>query len=280
MLWNKPKPSQNVDDQRKDNRLHSKTGALLTAGLLASIGAGSGVYWMGESAKDPAPVASTKGEIDAVFLPYAKDDPHRSFVEAVLGSTEEIWSELLANHGKLYSPPTLVLYDVNTSTTCGVLRTGVDGPMYCPPDQKIFINLDSLARQAAISSTVSDFAQAYVIAHEVAHHVQSLSGHLKKIQDADDRGESIAGENGLSVRAELQADCLAGAWARAAQEKFNWLEPGDIEEALTVARALGDDRHGVAPTHYTHGTSEQRVKWFKTGFDRNGECATIDSATL
>ncbi|VVN83984.1 hypothetical protein PS718_01338 [Pseudomonas fluorescens] len=282
MLWNKPKRSEKVDDQRKDKDVRSNTGVMLAAGLAASLGVGSLAYWLVELVKDPAAVAAkAKAELDAAKSPPKRDDPHLVFVEAVLGSTEEVWTELMALTGQQYQPPTLVLYNGKISTGCDVVSAIELGPVYCPEDQKIYIDLDSLGEIATTSSSVSDFAQAVVIAHEVGHHVQNLSGVLTSLDEALSRDEPLIGANELSVRRELQADCLAGVWAQAAQAKFNWLEPGDIEEALTMVTTYGDDKLGATPESFTHGTSQQRLNWFNTGFnDIEADCRTFDDATL
>ncbi|MFJ2481189.1 neutral zinc metallopeptidase [Pseudomonas sp. NPDC087598] len=217
-----------------------------------------------------------------------KDDPHRVFIEAVLGSTEEVWTEFFAESGQAYSAPTLVLYNEETPSACGVMDPQEDGTVYCAHDQKLYIDLRDLDKDTTTSSTVYDFAQAYIIAHEVGHHVQALLGSDRELNEAEARGEPVDGESGLSVRLELQADCLAGVWAYNAQKRLNWLESGDIEEALKTVHDGGDDylqlrdEEDLDPDAFTHGTSEQRVNWFNTGFAQGqvGQCNTFAANDL
>lgn len=282
MFWNKTQRSKNVDDQRKDKEARGVSGKFLAAGLLSSIAVATAGYWLSLAASvDPVKAIAEKMAHDSQIASYIGDDPHRSFVESILGSTEEIWTELLAETDVKYQPPTLVLYNQKISSACGSLHSEEVGPAYCPDDQKIYIDLLSLEKETTVSSNVSDFAQAYVIAHEVAHHVQNSLGLSERIEEAKSNGERRIGESGLSVRRELQADCLTGVWANHAQKKFDWLEPGDIDEALALAVALGNDVGNVSPNEYTHGTSQQRVKWFNTGFTHSkGDCRTFDGAQL
>lgn len=288
MLWNKANPSKNVNDLRKDKDVRSPTGTILASGLIASLLAASAAYWAGiEKTLGPEVAAAGKAQEGAVLEHLLSDDAHRLFVESVLGSSEEVWTGLLAEQGKTYAPPTLVLFDEQINTGCGPQRSDQNGLLYCPADQQIYIDLKTLEEVAAQSSTVSDFAQAYVIAHEISHHIQNELGVLTRFEEAEVKGEKLTGANGLSVRLELQADCLAGVWARHAQERFQWLEAGDINEALMAASMFGDDylmreaNRDVTPEKFTHGTSEQRIKWFNTGFkEPHGVCTTFDGAPL
>ena len=202
------------------------------------------------------------------------------FVSVVLADTEETWNTLLPQLGTAYKEPTLVLFTSRVNSACGMASSAV-GPFYCPGDQKLYIDLsffDDLNRR---HGAPGDFAQAYVIAHEVGHHVQTLLGISNQVRQAG-RGKSKAQVNALSVRQELQADCFAGLWGNAANTKRQLLDPGDLEEALTAATAIGDDRlqresgRGVVPDSFTHGTSAQRVKWFRKGFE-SGDLASCDT---
>jgi uncharacterized protein len=188
------------------------------------------------------------------------DEKTRVFTAKVLGTTEEVWAEEFRKRGKRYRPPRLELFTDQVRTGCGVAPSAV-GPFYCPADQKIYIDptfFDDLERQ--LGGSKAEFSQAYVIAHEVGHHVQRLLGYSADHKDNDG-----------SVRLELQADYLAGVWAHHGQKKFNFIEPGDVEAAVTTARAIGDDRIQkrsggfVHPEKFTHGTSAQRVRWFTKG---------------
>lgn len=212
--------------------------------------------------------------------PPPADDPAAQFVGVVLADTEEIWAGIFAEMGRRYQPPRLVLFSGQTSSACGSASAAV-GPFYCPGDRKAYLDLGFFRVLERDLGAKGDFAAAYVIAHEIAHHVQNELGILPEI----DRLRRAAGEteaNRLSVRLELQADCLSGVWARRAQSRFGSLEPGDIEEALGAASRIGDDalqrRAGgvVVPDSFTHGTSAQRVRWFRAGFD-NGDPAECDT---
>ena len=196
-------------------------------------------------------------------------DPARSFVSVVLGSTEEVWNKIFAGAGSRYPAPKLVLYSGMTQTACGA-GSAAAGPFYCPADQKVYIDLSFYRTLRDKLGAPGDTAQAYVIAHEVGHHIQNLTGTMQKMEDAR-RRLSERQYNELSVRLELQADCYAGVWAHHSQRSRNWFEQGDIEEALNAAAAVGDDhiqrqtQGMVVPDAFTHGTSAQRAKWFKAG---------------
>ena len=181
--------------------------------------------------------------------------------------------------------PKLDLFSGRVNTACGAASTAV-GPFYCPGDQKVYLDLAFFQELQDRFHASGDFARAYVIAHEVGHHVQKLLGVFDKVAEARRRGAPMEGADGLSVRQELQADCLAGVWAHHAQQRNQWLDPGDLETALNAASQIGDDtlqretRGEVMPDSFTHGTSAQRVKWFKTGFDGGdiGQCNTFAGA--
>ncbi|MBV9188867.1 MAG: neutral zinc metallopeptidase, partial [Betaproteobacteria bacterium] len=205
------------------------------------------------------------------------EDRMGQFVARVLGSTEDVWSKLLDG----YRPPTLVLYDRQTPSACGMGQSAM-GPFYCPNDEKLYIDLSFYRDLQNRFHAPGDFAQAYVIAHEVGHHVQKLTGTFRRMQAA-----SPADRNRVSVRMELQADCYAGVWGYHAGA-MKQLDPGDVEEALNAATAIGDDRlqqqtqGRVVPESFTHGTSAQRVRWFKRGMQsgRPQDCDTFSAASL
>ncbi|MEK1904597.1 MAG: neutral zinc metallopeptidase [Pseudomonas sp.] len=217
----------------------------------------------------------------------AANDPQREFVRAVLGDTEDTWRAIFQSAGKQYQDPKLVLFSGGVNSACGFADAAV-GPFYCPGDRQVYLDLSFFRELETRFAAAGDFAQAYVIAHEIGHHVQTLLGVSAKVSAARQRGEKLEGDNGLLVRQELQADCLAGVWAFHAQQRLNWLEDGDVEEALNAANAIGDDRlqkqsrGQVMPDSFTHGTSAQRVRWFKTGFDSGepGRCDTFKAARL
>lgn len=206
------------------------------------------------------------------YVPDESEDERAEFVSVVLRDTEDVWNALFAeNFNADYQEPTLVLFTESDQSGCG-FATAATGPFYCPSDNSVYIDLsfaDELSRRFGASG---DFALAYVIAHEVGHHVQNLLGTSDKVQQARRQLNEVEG-NRLSVALELQADFYAGVWAHHAQEMKQILEPGDIEEALRAANAIGDDRlqkesQGyVVPDAFTHGTSEQRMYWFKKGFE-------------
>ncbi|MBI4755678.1 MAG: neutral zinc metallopeptidase [Betaproteobacteria bacterium] len=214
------------------------------------------------------------------------DDTAAQFVSRVLADTEDTWKALFAQGGQRYQEPKLVLYSGMTSTACGMGQAAM-GPFYCPPDKKVYIDLEFYRDLQSRFRAPGDFAQAYVIAHEVGHHVQHLLG----ISDDVDRRRSRVSRaegNQLSVRLELQADCLAGVWAHHAQRSRNILESGDIEEGLNAASAIGDDRlqrqtqGQVVPESFTHGSSAQRVRWFRQGMESGDlrQCDTFKARQL
>lgn len=212
--------------------------------------------------------------------------PETRFVSKVLADTEDTWAAIFAQQGwGAYQPPRLVLFSGATPTACGTGQSAM-GPFYCPADSKVYLDLSFFSQMEQQLASPGDFAQAYVIAHEVAHHVQHLTGIADQVEAA--RARSGAAGNQLSVRVELQADCLAGVWAKRSNTERATLEPGDIQEGLNAAAAIGDDRlqqrsQGyVVPDSFTHGSSAQRVRWFTRGFDTGepAQCDTFAATTL
>jgi predicted metalloprotease len=202
----------------------------------------------------------------------AQDDKNAAFISTVLASTEDIWKKELRG----YSEPIMVLYRGSTRSGCGHASAQM-GPFYCPADQKVYLDLGFFDELANRHNAPGDFAQAYVLAHEIGHHIQNLQGTLSKVQKAKQSwGGNSKKANALQVRVELQADCYAGVWAYHAHNDFNILEPGDVEEALRAASSIGDDTlqrkatGHVRPDAFTHGSSAQRVEWFRRGF-RSGD---------
>jgi len=213
-----------------------------------------------------------------------QDDEMKQFVEVVLADTEDTWSEIFKASGETYQPPRLVLFSGRTATACGTGAAAM-GPFYCPGDRKVYIDLSFYDELKQRFQAPGDFAQAYVIAHEIGHHVQNLIGSGAEIERAF--GGNQSGADSASVRVELQADCFAGVWAYHANQR-KIVEAGDVEEALNAATAIGDDKlqeqgQGyVVPDSFTHGTSAQRVRWFKRGME-NGDvnaCDTLSAKTL
>ncbi len=216
----------------------------------------------------------------------AGSDPGKKFVAKVLGSTDDVWTKVFSDMGKQYEKPTLVLYTGATRSGCGTAQSS-SGPFYCPADHKVYIDLQFYEELKTKLGSPGDFAQAYVVAHEVGHHVQNLLGIADQVEQARSTA-SEQGANSLSVKMELQADCFAGAWATEADATKHILENGDIEEALNAASQIGDDHlqkaaQGYAvPDTFTHGTSAQRVKWFKTGLAAKSlnDCDTFGAPNL
>jgi predicted metalloprotease len=211
-----------------------------------------------------------------------KEDELKAFSSSILANTEDVWQGVFRQNGQQYRAPKLVLFTGRVQSPCGTSSAAV-GPFYCPGDQKLYIDLSFFDELQTRFRAPGDFAQAYVIAHEVGHHIQNLLGTMDKVDSM--RGRMSEREaNNLSVRLELQADCYAGAWGYYAQKKGD-LESGDIEEALNAATAIGDDRlqkegQGyVVPDSFTHGTSEQRQRWFRRGFETGniGQCDTFNT---
>ncbi len=218
------------------------------------------------------------GQPQSQLAPSGTADASGSFVRKVLGSTEDSWGRMFPQQvGKPYVQPTLVMFSGSVSSACG-RATSASGPFYCPADRKVYLDTSFFNELSQRFGAPGDFAQAYVIAHEIGHHVQTLLGVSDQVRRAQARS-SEKEVNALSVRMELQADCLAGVWGKA---NIGRLEPGDVEEALTAATAIGDDRlqrqsRGmVVPDSFTHGTSEQRVRWFKIGL-ASGQIADCDT---
>jgi predicted metalloprotease len=202
--------------------------------------------------------------------PVDPNDPTRKFLARVVGGTEGVWAEVLpAQSGTKYQPATLVIYDGATRSGCGGAQSAM-GPFYCPLDKKVYLDTSFFRDMQTKFGGGGDFAYSYVVAHEIGHHVQDLLGILDKVDDVKQR-VSQTQANSLSVRVELQADCLAGVWANHANEKWKILQPGDIEKALATAQAIGDDRLQTAargyavPDSFTHGSSVQRQKWLTAG---------------
>jgi uncharacterized protein len=219
-------------------------------------------------------------------------DQMGEFVSAVLGSTEAQWQKIFAQSGKVYQPPTLVMFSGVTQSACGFAQSAM-GPFYCPNDRKVYLDtsffedLERRFRACDAGSKSCQFSQAYVIAHEIGHHVQNVLGILPRVQQLQ-QGMDRSEANQVQVRVELQADCLAGVWAHHAQEAWKFIEPGDVEAALQTASAIGDDRlqkrtQGyVVPDAFTHGSAAQRTRWFMTGL-KSGQvdsCDTFSPAQL
>jgi predicted metalloprotease len=280
MQWRGRRQSDNLEDER--GRRVVRGGGMVGIGgtglvviLLLSLLTGQNpLDMLGEiaSQQQGAGGVSTGEQYDQPYRESAADQEQREFVSVVLADTEDVWQQTFRDDlGRTYQEPHLVLFSGAVESGCGFAQAAV-GPFYCPADQKVYIDLafyDELQRRFGAPG---DFAQAYVIAHEVGHHVQNLLGISGKVSAAQQRaGRDAANE--LSVRLELQADCLAGVWAHQTQRQKQVLERGDVEEALGAAAAVGDDsiqkktQGYVVPESFTHGSAEQRMRWFKRGFE-------------
>ena len=278
--------SDRIEDRRgmPGGRAGLGIGTVVILGLLAwALGIDPRVLIGG--AETMSRNGQTQQQTDAGSTGEPSDDMGR-FLSAILGSTEVEWKDTFAQAGKTYEPPTLVMFSGATQSACGFAQAAM-GPFYCPIDQKVYLDtrffqdLERRFRACDIGSKTCQFSQAYVVAHEIGHHVQNQLGILTKVQEAQS-GMDKAEANALQVRVELQADCLAGVWANRAQAKWQFIEPGDVEAALQTASAIGDDRlqrrtQGyVVPDAFTHGTSAQRVRWFMTGL-KSGAVGTCDT---
>jgi len=288
MLWRGRRESDNVDDVR--GQRVSRGGVVGIGGtglviivLFALLTGQNPLDLLGQiAAQQDTATTSSSGE---PYRESASDRERRDFVSVVLADTEDVWHAVFRDQlGREYQEPRLVLFSGAIDSGCGFAQAAV-GPFYCPPDRKVYIDLDFYDELQRRFGAPGDFAQAYVIAHEVGHHVQNLLGISAKVQDAQRRAGRDAA-NQLSVRLELQADCLAGVWARDTERQKQVLERGDLEEALGAAAAVGDDRiqkqtQGyVVPESFTHGSAAQRSRWFRQGFDSGSidACDTFGGA--
>jgi hypothetical protein len=215
--------------------------------------------------------------------PSTETDATHRFVRVVLGSTEDVWGNYFQADGRQYAQPTLKLFDGRVGTACGSASEAA-GPFYCPGDQTVYLDLTFFHEMDTRFHAAGDFARAYVIAHEVGHHVQNLTGVMNRVDAQRRRGAAMAGTNGLSVRLELQADCYAGVWGNRSQAQLDWIDQKDIAAALNAASAVGDDtlqrqQQGyVVPDSFTHGTAAERQQWFKAGF-ATGDIRSCDTFT-
>ncbi|NYT81380.1 neutral zinc metallopeptidase [Alcaligenaceae bacterium] len=283
-----------LDNSRESKNIEDRRGARLPIGGRGKIGLGTivlalvAIYF----GVDPSIVLQNALEPPGQESSYGtgatpEATPETRFVSKVLADTEDAWTAIFSQKGwGSYQQPKLVLFSGATPTACGTGQSAM-GPFYCPGDSKVYLDLSFFRQMAQQLNSPGDFAQAYVIAHEVAHHVQHLRGITDQAEQLRRRSDAAA-SNQISVRVELQADCLAGVWAHHSDAQRNTLEAGDIEEALNAASAIGDDKlqqqsQGyIVPDSFTHGSSAQRVRWFKRGFQEGdpAQCDTFNIATL
>ena len=289
------RPSENVEDDREASASRGIPGGAggLGIGTIIIIGLISWYFGIDPSVLlNGAQILTGGGQVSqqtGSAPPVAAgtpDDPTGKFVALVLGDTEDRWTEIFAAAGKTYHPPRLRLFNGSEPTPCAFAQSAM-GPFYCPRDQRVYLDtsfFDDLQNKfgGCSNSNACKFSEAYVIAHEVGHHVQDELGILPRVMQEQQASASRAQSNRLQVRVELQADCLAGVWANRAQAKHKFLDPGDVDQALQTASAIGDDRlqkqaQGyVVPDAFTHGTSEQRKRWFSNGFN-TGKVSACDT---
>lgn len=280
MRWQQERRSDNVEDQRGRRvagGFKLGGGAIVLVLLFSLITKQNPlkILAMLTEQQGSAPVSTMTEQPGA-----PAQDQQKEFVSAILASTEDIWSEVFTGMNRTYEPPKLVLFSEGVQSACGLTSSAV-GPFYCPADTRVYLDLGFFQELNRRFGAPGDFAQAYVVAHEVGHHVQNLLGISGKVDQARERS-SEEETNALSVRLELQADCFAGVWGNRANQEKKMLEPGDVEEGLAAAAAVGDDTlqrsagRSVSPESWTHGSSEMRTRWFTRGFN-SGDINTCDT---
>ena len=282
--WRQGRKSDNVED-RRGAAVAGGAGLILTLarfvigrfgirGLLLLALVGGGLYVIGVN-----PLGLLQG--GAVRTAEAVNDEASQFVRANLASTEDVWIQIFAESNAQYAPPKLVMFSGSVSSACGYASAAA-GPFYCPADRQVYLDTSFFDELSRRFGAPGDFAAAYVIAHEVGHHVQTVTGVAGQVRSAQQRAKGETEANQYQVMMELQADCYAGVWANRAESQRDYLDEGDIEEGLRAAEAIGDDTlqknagRRVTPESFTHGTSEQRQRWFTAGF-RTGDVSACDT---
>jgi predicted metalloprotease len=291
MLWQKGRASDNVVEDSGGGGGGPRFGGgrglglggiilVVIVGLLFGKNPGEILQLLGNMAGDGGTEAPQQ-------TAPAGNDEQTLFVKKVLGSTEDVWSQMFRASGQQYPAPRLVLFRGGVQSACGAASSAM-GPFYCPGDRQVYLDLGFFQEMQDRFQAAGDFARAYVIAHEVGHHIQNIIGVMDQVEQQARRGASMQGADGLSVRQELQADCFAGVWANHAQQQLNWLENGDVEAALNAANQIGDDalqkraRGYAVPDSFTHGSSAERVRWFRQGLSSGDlkSCDTFSAAQL
>jgi hypothetical protein len=283
MLWQGGRESANVEDRRGGGFGGVAMGGGIGTVVLVLVGLFFGIdpsVILG-GAEDPPPAVSGSSR-----APDARQDREKQFVSVVLAETEDTWGDVFQRMGRQYEQPRLVLFSGVVQSACGSAQAAM-GPFYCPNDHKAYLDLSFFEELRDRFKAPGDFAAAYVIAHEIGHHVQTLLGISRQVHAAQAQGDRTAA-NHLSVQLELQADCFAGVWANRTEQRRHFLERGDLEEAMNAAAAVGDDRlqrqarGTVVPDAFTHGSSAQRVRWFKRGLESGNlaHCDTFKAAQL
>jgi predicted metalloprotease len=286
MRWNTGDRSGNIEDRRglggRGLAMGGGIGAVVIALVSMLLGVDPRSMVGGGEGAAPA-----NGPVQTNAPPAPGQDTAYDFVSSVLASTEQVWGAEFQRQGGQYQQPKLDLFTGQIDSGCGLAGSEV-GPFYCPRDHKVYLDMSFFQDLRERFGAAGSFAEAYVIAHEVGHHVQSLIGVTDQVEQALAQGGRREGANGLSVRTELQADCFAGVWGRKSDQSKHWLESGDVESALNAASAIGDDRlqeqarGRVVPESFTHGTSEQRVRWFRRGYESGDmrQCDTFGAQQL
>lgn len=283
MKWQGRRGSNNIEDRRASGGTR-RAGGVGGVGAIVLLLAGwyFGVDVSGFIGDGGGAVGSSQ---QTEMTP--QDEQAAEFVSVTLADTEEVWADVFRNQvGQAYVPPTLVLFKGATQSACGG-ASAATGPFYCPPEKKVYLDTDFFTTMAQRMGAGGDFASAYVVAHEVGHYVQDQLGILSQANQIRSQVDEVQ-SNAISVRIELQADCFSGIWAKAAQAKFGSIERGDIAEAMNAAKQIGDDTlqrnagQRVTPEGFTHGTSEQRQRWFARGFESGllGDCDTFSATQL
>ncbi|MDD7154660.1 MAG: neutral zinc metallopeptidase [Candidatus Cryptobacteroides sp.] len=253
--------------------IRGKGGKAAGIGIVGVIVIGLITLLLGGNPLEVLNMVSTGEGYSETYTPTAEEEELATFAKQILAGTEDVWTDIFKQMGLRYEPPTLVLFSGSVQSGCGG-ATASTGPFYCSADKSVYLDLSFFTSMKKEFGTAGDFAYAYVIAHEVGHHVQNLLGTLRQAHTAMSQASSQAESNKISVRLELQADFYAGVWAHHDNEMFNSLEPGDIEEGIAIASRIGDDylqkqaRGYAVPDSFNHGTSAQRVRWLKRGFEK------------
>lgn len=288
MRWRGERQSNNVEDRRGMSISRgAKVGGIGGLGLIAIVVVS---MFMGVDPTQILQVVQQNTQPSSISVEQnatnTANDDMRNFVAVVLAETEDVWNDVFERAGRTYEEPKLVLFSDAVESACGMAGSAT-GPFYCPADHKVYLDLAFFEELHSRFGASGDFAQAYVIAHEIGHHVQTQLGIIHKVHELQSRASAPEAKK-LNVRLELQADCLAGMWAHQADKQRNILEEGDVEEGLNAASAVGDDRiqkqsQGyVVPDAFTHGSSAQRVRWFKRGFEQGniGACDSFSAEYL
>ena len=281
MRWRTGRGSGNIEDRRG---MGGAVGGIGVGGIVIALIA---YFVFGIDPQEVLDSGVASGVQQQEGVMGAPTDEEGQFVSQIAGSTEEVWDAEFREANLQYRPPTTVLYEQGTMTGCGLGQSAM-GPFYCPADQRIYLDLAFFRKLESDFGAPGEFARAYVIAHEVGHHVQTLLGRSAEVRRAQQAARSQEEANSYSVRLELQADCYAGVWAKQSNDRRRWLDPGDVEAGMRAASAVGDDtlqqrsQGRVAPDSFTHGSSEQRVRWFTIGLQSGDPdvCDTFGAGRL